>query len=158
MRPRAKKGGRCQVPFKWDISDSEEGYSTMHNFLALLQNSGGGGAGGAIVSLIYLAILVLIIASMWKIYSKAGEPGWAAIVPIYNIVVLLKIVGRPIWWIVLFLIPIVSIIVSFIVMIDLAKAFGKGAGFGIGAVFLPFIFLPMLAFGDANFQGAAATA
>ncbi|MCA9538881.1 MAG: signal peptidase I [Myxococcales bacterium] len=112
-----------------------------------------GGIAGMIVP---LAIAILVIASMWKIYAKAGQPGWAAIIPIYNIVVLLKIVGRPVWWIILFLIPIVSIIALILIYVDLAKSFGKGAGFAVGLLLLGFIFLPILAFGDAQYQGPAA--
>ena len=118
--------------------------------------SDGGGIVGAIGGLIYLAFMVLMVASLWKIYDKAGEPGWAAIVPIYNVVVLLKIVGRPIWWLVLLMIPFVNFIIAILVMIDLAKSFGQGAGYGLGLVFLPFIFSPMLAFGDASYRGPAA--
>lgn len=112
-------------------------------------------AGGIIISIIYLGILILMIASGWVIFRKANEPGWAAIIPIYNIVVLLKITGKPIWWIVLFLIPFVSLIAGILIAISLAKSFGKGAGFGIGLAFLGFIFAPMLAFGDAKYQGPA---
>ncbi len=103
--------------------------------------------------IIQLAIAIGTIAGLWKIFDKAGEPGWAAIVPIYNVVVLLKIIGRPIWWVVLFLIPIVSFIIAILVFIDVAKAYGKSAGFGIGMIILPFIFIPMLGFGDAQYQG-----
>lgn len=116
----------------------------------------GGGIVGAIGGLIYLAFMVLMVASLWKIYDKAGEPGWAAIIPIYNVIVLLKIVGRPIWWLLLLMIPFVNFIIAILVMIDLAKSFGQGAGYGLGLVFLPFIFSPMLAFGDASYGGPAA--
>ena len=116
----------------------------------------GGGIVGAIGGLVYLAIMVLMVASLWKIYDKAGEPGWAAIIPFYNVVVLLKIVGRPIWWLLLMMIPFVGIIIAILVMIDLAKSFGQGTGYGIGLVFLPFIFAPMLAFGDASYRGPVA--
>ena len=95
-------------------------------------------------------------ASLWKIYTKAGQPGWAGIVPIYNIIVLLNIVGRPIWWIVLFCVPFVNFIAFIIIAIDLAKSFGKDIGFAIGMVLLPFIFFPMLAFGDARYLGPSA--
>ena len=108
--------------------------------------------------IVFLAICLLMIASMWKVFTKAGQPGWAAIVPIYNIVVLLNIVGRPLWWLVLFIIPLVSIVAAIIVYIDLAKSFGKGAGYGIGMLLLPFIFFPMLGFGDARYVGPAAAA
>jgi hypothetical protein len=103
--------------------------------------------------IIALAFCILIIASMWVTFTKANEPGWAAIIPIYNIVVLLKITGKPIWWLVLFIIPIVNWIAPILVMISLAKSFGKGAGFGVGLALLGPIFLPMLAFGDAKYQG-----
>ena len=106
-----------------------------------------------IILLLQLGISVLIIASMWKLYEKAGKPGWAAIVPIYNLIVLLEIVGKPVWWIVLFLIPFVNFLVIIYVFILLAKSFGKGTGFGILMFILPFIFIPMLAFGDSQYQG-----
>jgi hypothetical protein len=109
-----------------------------------------------ILDLLYLGIIIIIIASIWKIFTKAAQPGWASIIPIYNILKLLEIVGRPLWWIFIFLIPVIGIIAHFIVSIDLAKSFGKGTGFGVGMVLLPFIFLPILAFGDAEYQGPAA--
>ena len=108
---------------------------------------------GIIIGLIYLAIIVLMIAGMWKVFAKAGEPGWAAIVPIYNMVVLIKIAGRPLWWIILLILPFVSLIFFIIVSLDLAKKFGKGAGYAVGLIFLPFIFYPMLGFGDAQYLG-----
>ena len=111
---------------------------------------------GAIFWIIYLAIIILIIAAVWKVYVKAGKPGWAAIVPIYNIIVLLEIVGRPLWWFLLFFVPLVNFIVAIIIYIDLAKSFGKSAGFGIGLVFLGIIFFPILGFGDAEYQGPQA--
>ncbi|AFD05810.1 DUF5684 domain-containing protein [Solitalea canadensis] len=121
-----------------------------------MENSAVGAAVG-LFSLVYLAIVILVIASMWKVFSKAGKPGWASIIPIYNIIVLLEITGRPLWWIVLMLIPFVNIIVAIIVMIDLAKSFGKGTGFGIGLILLGFIFFPILGFGDATYQGPKST-
>jgi hypothetical protein len=111
--------------------------------------------GGAIVGIIYLAIVVLMIASMWKIFVKANEPGWAAIVPIYNMVVLLKICGTPIWWIVLFLVPVVSLVAAILIYVSFAKSFGKGTGFAICMLLLHFVFMPMLAFSDATYQGPA---
>lgn len=120
-------------------------------------DDGGSSAGGAIAGLfmfvIWLVVIVAVVAGAWKMFVKAGKPGWAAIVPIYNTIVILEITGKPIWWIVLLFIPIVSIIIAIMVMIELAKAFGKGTGFGIGLVFLPFIFIPILGFGDAQYQG-----
>ena len=107
--------------------------------------------GGVLVGIVYLAIIVLLLAGMWKTFEKAGKPGWAAIVPIYNIVVLLEIVRKPIWWIILMLIPIANIIVAIIIYIELARVFGRGAGFGLGLVFLSFIFFPILGFGDDQY-------
>jgi len=106
-----------------------------------------------VVLLIQLAIVIAVIGGWWKIFDKAGEPGWAAIVPIYNVIVMLKIIGRPMWWVVLLFIPIANFIVAILIMMDVAKAFGKSAGFGLGMVFLSFIFVPMLGFGDAQYQG-----
>jgi len=108
---------------------------------------------GMVIGIVYLAIVLLVIISMWKVYTKAGKPGWASIIPIYNIVVLLEIVGKPIWWIILFLIPIVNFIVIILVFVELAKKFGKGVGFALGLIFLGIIFFPILAFGDAQYQG-----
>jgi hypothetical protein len=102
---------------------------------------------------IWLVIAVPTIIGMWKIFVKAGKPGWAAIIPIYNFVVLLEIIGRPIWWVILALIPCVGLVVQIIIYLDLAKSFGKGSGFGIGLVLLPFIFFPILGFGDARYLG-----
>ena len=115
-----------------------------------------GGIIGIVFMLVPLAILVAFLAGAWKTFVKMGLPGWAAIVPIYNVVVLLKIVGRPIWWLLLLMIPFVNFIIAILVMIDLAKSFGQGAGYGLGLVFLPFIFSPMLAFGDASYRVPAA--
>ncbi|MGA0334393.1 MAG: DUF5684 domain-containing protein [Kiritimatiellia bacterium] len=90
---------------------------------------------------------------MGKAFSKAGKPGWACIVPIYNLIVILQIAKKPLWWIVLFLIPIANLIAVILVSIEVAKNFGKGAGFGLGLAFLSFIFWPILGFGDAVYQG-----
>lgn len=108
---------------------------------------------GGVFMLIWFAMMAVMIASLWKIYAKAGQPGWAAIVPIYNIIILMNIVGRPVWWVVLFCIPFVNFIALIIVYIDLARSFGKDLGFAIGMIFLFFIFMPMLAFGDARYLG-----
>ena len=106
-----------------------------------------------VVSVVYLALVILVIAGFWKTFSKAGEPGWAAIIPIFNTSIMLKIAGRPWWWLVLLIIPIVSFVVWIVASVDIAKSFGKGTGFGIGLALLPFIFYPILGFGDAQYQG-----
>ncbi len=115
-----------------------------------------GAAGiGAIGGIIYLAIIVLIVAAQWKIFAKAGKPGWAAIIPIYNIIVLLEIIGKPLWWIFLFLIPGVNIVFLIWTYNLLGKSFGKTEGFTVGMLLLPFIFIPILGFGDAKYSGPA---
>ena len=113
----------------------------------------GGGGVPFIVMLIYLAVIILIIASMWKVFAKAGQPGWASIVPIYNMIVMLQIADKPLWWIILYFVPIANIIIPILVSIAIAEKFGKGAGFGIGLALLPVIFYPILAFSDAQYSG-----
>lgn len=115
-----------------------------------------GQAPGPLFWICMLAYTILMIAACWKIYTKAGQPGWACIIPIYNLYIWCKIVGRPAWWIILMLIPFVNFIVGIILCIDLAKSFGKGALFGIGLVFLGIIFFPILGFGSAQYQGPSA--
>ncbi len=105
--------------------------------------------------LLYVALIGLMVASNWVLFSKAGEPGWKSIVPIYGMVVFLRIVGRPWWWLLLFLIPVVNLICAIVVCVDLAKAFGKGGGYAAGLALLGPIFMPMLAFGDTTYQGAS---
>ncbi len=107
--------------------------------------------GGCIFSIIWLAIVVLAIAGMWKTFVKAGQPGWGAIVPIYNLYLLTVIAGRPAWWIILCFIPVVNLVVLILLGIDVAKKFGKSTGFGLGLAILPFIFYPMLGFSDATY-------
>ncbi|HET6923470.1 MAG TPA: DUF5684 domain-containing protein, partial [Anaeromyxobacteraceae bacterium] len=107
---------------------------------------------------VYLAIAVLVVASFWKIFAKAGKPGWAAIIPIYNLVVYLQVVNRPIWWIILLFIPLVNIVIFIVLTNDLAKAFGKGVGWTIGLIFLGFIFYPILGFGADRYIGRQAPA
>jgi Family of unknown function (DUF5684) len=108
------------------------------------------GAGlAAILVIVYLAVIVFYIATMWRIFSKANKPGWAVIVPIYNYVVADEITGRPGWWILLWLVGIGSIIFPF----DLARSFGKSSGYGVGLLLLAPIFFPMLAFSDAQYVG-----
>jgi len=111
-----------------------------------------------IFTIIWLAVVVLMIASMWKIFTKAGQPGWASLIPIYNIYVWCKIVGRPGWWVILFFIPFVNFVIAIILAIDLDNSFGKGVGFGIGIILLGIIFLPILAFSEATYQGPSAGA
>jgi len=105
---------------------------------------------------IYLGILVVVIAGGWKMFAKAGQPGWGIIIPIYNLYLMCKIAGRPGWWIILMIIPIVSIIVAIVICNDLSKSFGRGIGTTLGLFFLGFIFVPILGFGSAQYEGPAA--
>lgn len=111
---------------------------------------------GPIFWIIWAAFIIFMIASFWKLFSKAGQPGWAAIIPIVNTYFLCKVAGRPGWWVLLVLIPLVNFVIWIIISIDVAKNFGKGTGFGVGVAFLSFIFVPILAFGSAQYQGAPA--
>ena len=117
---------------------------------------------GSIVGFIFLgifslAVLVLYIVSMWKIFVKAGKPGWAILVPFYNTLVELEILGRP-WWFLLLIIfiPVADFVIGIILIFDMARVFGKSTGFGFGLLFLSFIFIPILAFGDAKYIGPIA--
>jgi len=112
-------------------------------------------SGIVILIIIYIAIVLFLIVSMWKVFEKAGQPGWGVLIPIYNIYLLLQIAGRPGWWLILYLIPFVNFVIAIIVSIDIAKNFGKETGFGLGLAFLGIIFYPILAFGSAQYQGAS---
>lgn len=105
-----------------------------------------------------LLLVIAVIAGMWQIFEKAGEAGWKAIIPIYNIWVMLEIIGRPGWWVILYFIPVVGFVVWVIMMIDLAKSFDHGIGFALGLMFLPVIFVPLLGFSDMQYYGPAAKA
>ena len=107
-------------------------------------------------ALFSLGTMALVVASFWALFTKAGRPGWAALVPIYNTVVMLEIAGRPAWWLLLLLIPFVNFVVLLVVFTDLARSFGEGPGVGIGLAFLPIVFAPMLGFGPARYVGPAA--
>lgn len=102
--------------------------------------------------LIVLALIVNLVA-YWLIFAKSGKPGWAALIPVYNIYVYLKIVGRPVWWLLLILVPIVNVLVYIIVTYDLAKSFGKGIGYTLLMLLVHPVGQLMLAFGKATYTG-----
>jgi len=108
---------------------------------------------GIIAYILILAIvIVLIIIPLWKIYIKAGKPGWASIIPVYNIIVYLEIIGKPWWWILLLIfVPVANIIFAILMANEMSKCFGKDAGFTVGLIFLPFIFYPILGYGKAQY-------
>ncbi len=103
--------------------------------------------------LICIAIAIISIAGQWKAFKKAGQPGWACIVPIYNLYIMLKIGGKPGWWLLLFLIPVVNVVFAIWSINMISKSFGKDEGFTVGLIFLGFIFWPILGYGDAVYKG-----
>jgi hypothetical protein len=120
------------------------------------ENNGGSAMGmlfSCIFLIVWLGLIALVVAGWWKLFVKAGEPGWAAIVPIYNLIVLIKIAGKPIWWIVMAIIPCLNIIFLILVALEIAKAFGKDVGYAIGLFLLPMVFYPLLGFSNAQYQG-----
>ncbi len=112
-------------------------------------------SGAGLVCSLILAIIAIL--GFWRTFVKAGQPGWGALIPIYNVYLMLKIAGRPGWWLILLLIPLVNVIVWAVVCLDIAASFGKGAVFGLVLLFLlnGLGFL-ILGFGDAQYQGPAA--
>ncbi|MDX1407406.1 MAG: DUF5684 domain-containing protein [Saprospiraceae bacterium] len=102
-----------------------------------------------------LAVAVMVIIAQWKVYEKAGKPGWAAIIPIYNIIVLMEIIGKPPWWVILYFIPGVNIIFIIWATNLLSKSFGKDEAFTVGLLILSVVFWPILGFGNAQYQGPA---
>ena len=138
-------------------------YSNSYNYNTTTTSTGHLSPVFGVIIVLAVIVAIITVVAMWKLFTKAGKPGWAAIVPIYNFLVLLDIVGRPWWWILLLLLSfipfvggIVSLVVTIIVYNDLAKSFGKTTGYTVLLVVLPFIGFPMLAFGDATYKGPAA--
>ncbi len=119
-----------------------------------LTGAAGGAIAGAFLFLIVLAIVIQFIvwAGMWKTASKAGQVGILACIPIVQVIIWLLIAKKPLWWILLFFVPLVNIVVIVIVMNGISNRFGRGVGTTLGLIFLPFIFWPILGFGDAEYQ------
>ncbi len=113
-------------------------------------------AGAGIFIVFYLAFIVLMIASMWKIFEKAGHPGWVALVPFYNTIIMLKIVGKPWWWLLFMFIPYAGAVWAIWTVNLMSLSYGKSTGYTFGILFLSPIFIPMLGFGDATYNGPAA--
>ncbi len=103
------------------------------------------------IMIAYFIIIIASLAGMWKVYEKAGHPGWKAIIPVYNLIILMRIIRKPAWWVLLMIIPYIGIIWSVWSTNLLSKSFGKGIGTTLGLFFLPFIFYPMLGFGDDKY-------
>lgn len=102
--------------------------------------------------IIFFAVIVLEIAAWWIVFTKAGKPGWSCLVPVYSLILLCDITHRSRWWTLLYFIPFVSIVAYIVVSFGLARSFGRGDGFGVGLILLPFIFVPILAFGDSQYS------
>jgi uncharacterized membrane protein YhaH (DUF805 family) len=115
------------------------------------------GDGAATITLVvYLGIVVLTLAGYWRMLSKAGRPGWAVIVPIYGAVQLFHMTGRSGWWVLAMMVPFLNLFTAIRLAFELARVFGRGIGFGLGLLLLPFIFAPVLGFGDAEYVGRRA--
>jgi len=115
-------------------------------------SSTGAGLFGGVWLIFEIIWIVLVIAGLWKTFEKAGHPGWGAIIPIYNLYLLIKVAGRPGWWLILYVIPFVGIIIWLIVSIDIAKNFGHGGGYGILLwLFAPIMYL-VLGFGSDEYR------
>ncbi len=108
----------------------------------------------SLIILLFAATILIIIAK-WRVFEKAGQPGWASIIPYFNFFIMLKIVNKPLWWIFWLFVPGANVVVGIWVTNLLAKSFGKNEGFTLGLIILPFIFYPVLGFGNASFQGKA---
>jgi hypothetical protein len=102
---------------------------------------------------VLLIIQVFLYICLWKIHEKAGKPGWTALVPIYNLFIMMEIINKPKIWLLYMLIPFAGIYWVILSVVEFAKVFGKDTGFAVGLIFLPIIFYPILAFGDAQYQG-----
>ena len=112
-------------------------------------------AGVGTILLYFGVFYAIIVIPYWVIFTKAGRPGWPALIPIYSSYIMLKVVGRPGWWLWLFLIPVVNFVILIIMLNDLSKSFGHGVGFTFGLIFLSLIFYYILAFGSSTYRGPA---
>ncbi len=101
---------------------------------------------------VWIGVAVFEIAAMWKVFTKADQPGWGALIPIYNVYLLLQVAGRPGWWLLLTFVPVVNLVIGILVSIDIARNFGKGGAFAVGLILLPVVFFPILGFGSATYQ------
>jgi len=129
----------------------------LDNDAASAVASAGALAFGGIALIVCLAIFVVCTIGMWKVFEKSGQPGWACIIPIYNIYILLKVAGRPGWWLLLMLIPLVNLLFILLLSIDVAKSFGQSAVFGVVLIFLlGGIGYVILGFGNYRYVGPAA--
>jgi hypothetical protein len=107
-----------------------------------------------LIGAIQVALTVLLIIAAWKMFKKAHQAGWKVLIPIYNFIVLLKIAGRPWWWLILYFVPLLNLIILLIISLDIAKAFGRSKLFGIFGLFIfSAVGVLILGFGDAKYVG-----
>ena len=104
-----------------------------------------------VMMIINIIFLVIILISYWKIFEKAGKPEWAAIVPFYNMFIMVEVAQKPTWWFAMMFVPFANIVFMIMIMNGVSKSFGKTEGFTVGLVLLPIIFFPILAFGSAKY-------
>jgi hypothetical protein len=106
-----------------------------------------------LIFLAFVAVfLLVIVASMARVFRKAGRSGWAALVPIYNLIVLLEIAGKPVWWVAFTPVPVVNLVLGARLGIGLADRFNRGRLFGLGLFFLAPLFLPVLAYSNLRYR------
>ena len=101
----------------------------------------------------WIVMTVVLIVANWKIFTKAGKPGWAILIPIYNIIVMMQIIKKPLWWVIILFVPIVDIVFVILIVYNLVIKFGQPGWHVILALFLGFIYYPYLAFSKAEYQG-----
>ncbi|MYA80457.1 MAG: signal peptidase I [Acidobacteriia bacterium] len=108
--------------------------------------------------LLGLAFTVFSIMGIWKMFEKADQPGWGILIPIYNLILIVRVAGLPEWMFLLLLIPVVNFVAMIIVSLEIRERFSKGVGFTVGLIFLPALFYPLLGFGsDVYLPRPAAT-
>jgi hypothetical protein len=115
-------------------------------------------AGGIVLLLFQLLLAAIQIAGMWMVFKKAGHAGWKAIIPIYNFYIMLRIGENAWWWLVLVFIPILNLYALYKIHAGVARAFGRGIGFGLGLTFLGILFFPLLGFGDYQYHQSSGLA
>ena len=123
---------------------------------APLQSSDIIGAGiGTVVLLFQLALIVIQVTGMWAVFTKAGHAGWKAIIPVYNLYVMLQIGEQAWWWLLLVFVPVVNLYAVYKIHAGVARAFGRGIGFGLGLAFFGILFFPLVGFGDYQYRSSS---
>ncbi len=141
-----------------DLTGMPEAYQNMYQEMTYEGvNQGSAAFMGAMMGFwmaFYAIVMVVMIAAQWKVFTKAGKPGWAALVPFYNLYIMVKIAGMSAWWMLAFFVPFVNLIAIILITHKISQVFGHGVGFTLGLIFLPVIFWPILGFGSSSYQPA----